>query len=330
VFKKSVDKILKQIEDSKILNQIKTKKVKTDYDLILESEKLRQVKNYSDLLRSIKFFGNTLYVLSFIGLIASTGLSLAGGYKFYTGYALYAFIVAICFIQLVVFKISTLESILRTKFKTHYWSFKLVQYGLLSVSVYFNYLFFMSHGELGNRYITLLLCVLMDMSVIWFVSLAWDAKRFNFSSLDYEDTGLLRMLIFNMLFKLRLKTLKNYKTNLDLIKKEVGTQSKNLEPVLDQVKTLRQPSLEQVKNLDSKNVLKFKNKEVKILDDVKTYLFKTYTPHENIKKFQEDFGLSLSEYRNVLKVLKDENVIYTKNKNTYLHENDNNKDFSTN
>ena len=76
---KDINKILAEIEYNKKLNSAKTEKVKSDYTAILENEKLKELKNKIRLTNSIRFGGFTLYALSFLGLIASTSLSLAGG-----------------------------------------------------------------------------------------------------------------------------------------------------------------------------------------------------------------------------------------------------------
>ena len=223
---KDINKILAEIEYNKKLNSANTEKVKSDYTAIIENEKLKELKNKIRLTNSIRFSGFTLYALSFLGLIASTSLSLAGGYKYYSGIALYAFVVAVVFVQLVIFKVSTFESIIRDKFNRHYFSFKLLQYGLLTVSIYFNYAFFISHMEIQSKWITLVLCILLDVSVIKFVSLAHDNRMLNYSNSENVETqSLFYMIAFNMFFRLRLKTFKAYKDNVKTLKGEVSKEN---------------------------------------------------------------------------------------------------------
>jgi hypothetical protein len=220
---KDINKILAEIEYNKKLNSANTEKVKSDYTAIIENEKLKELKNKIRLTNSIRFSGFTLYALSFLGLIASTSLSMAGGYKYYSGIALYAFVVAVVFVQLVIFKVSTFESIIRDKFNRHYFSFKCLQYGLLTVSIYFNYAFFINHMEIQSKWITLVLCILLDVSVIKFVSLAHDNRMLNYSNSENVETqSLFYMIAFNMFFKLRLKTFKTYKDNVKTLKGEVS------------------------------------------------------------------------------------------------------------
>lgn len=58
-----------------------------------------------------------------------------------------------------------------------------------------------------------------------------------------------------------------------------------------------------------------------IYEKVKMYITENYKPHQRIKKFQFEFNLNLSDYRKFMKRLKEDNVIYTKNRNAYLNVN---------
>jgi hypothetical protein len=73
-----------------------------------------------------------------------------------------------------------------------------------------------------------------------------------------------------------------------------------------------------IKSINGSNEKKSKILEYKKISD---FLINNYKPNERIKKFQSEFSLSISDYRKVLEKLKEENIIYTKNRNTYLQEN---------
>lgn len=56
------------------------------------------------------------------------------------------------------------------------------------------------------------------------------------------------------------------------------------------------------------------NKKSEIIE----FLIQTYRPNQKIEKFQTKFNLTLTNYRKILEQLKEENIIYTQNRNTYL------------
>lgn len=304
-----IDKILNKINFKRQLSGAKSKQVKAEYELMTENEKLKEVKNDVNLVKSIKINGLLLYGLSFLGLVASTSLSLAGGLPYYNGISRTAFIIAICFVQLAIFKASTLETIIKTKFNNHYISFKLLQYGLLSVSVYYNYDFFLKHS-IGFKPITLILCILLDVSTIKFISLAWDSNRLNYSKLDNIETqGLLKMICFNMMFKLKLRTINLYKENVKTLKGSLE-QPKD---VRTNVKTI----LEQPVKTSLNNVINLKT-DVKT-NNVLSFLVKTYKSGDkvDVKTLKQSFNMSAREWQKVKTEIQE---LVTKGTNTYYKE----------
>lgn len=73
-----------------------------------------------------------------------------------------------------------------------------------------------------------------------------------------------------------------------------------------------------IETLDDSNIDK---SEISDYEKISDYLRLNYRPNEKIKKFQSEFNLKISDYRKIMKRLKDEDIIYTKDRNTYLKEN---------
>lgn len=79
--------------------------------------------------------------------------------------------------------------------------------------------------------------------------------------------------------------------------------------------------------ISDQKVLEFSNElQTKVLDqdskkiksEIINFLIQTYRPNQKIDKFQLKFNLTLTNYRKILEQLKEENIIYTQNRNTYL------------
>jgi hypothetical protein len=73
-------------------------------------------------------------------------------------------------------------------------------------------------------------------------------------------------------------------------------------------------NVDKVNRFSNENMWNIDNK----INDIKDFLAKTYQPKQRIKKFMSDFNLSEYEYKIIRDRLKQENFIYTENKNMYL------------
>ena len=108
----------------------------------------------------------------------------------------------------------------------------------------------------------------------------------------------------------KISDLKVEKSKPEIIKSEILEQKsrpileKSEKKVLELSDGLRSRLLDQ----DSKN------KKSEIIE----FLIQTYRPNQKIEKFQTKFNLTLTNYRKILEQLKEENIIYTQNRNTYL------------
>lgn len=176
----------------------------------------------------LRLTGVLLFLLAIIGLIATTTLSISGGANDYTNlnslfksglndylglFKLSGFIVGTIFIQLMIFAVSAIETFIKIKFSRHYSKVLFLQYGLLVVSIYYNNKFFGS-----NSLIKLLLCILLDLSVIKLVSLSMDLITLNYTvptanKKKLETNNILKMWLDNKLFNLKSEIVQTYNQN---------------------------------------------------------------------------------------------------------------------
>jgi len=228
---KKIQSIMDNMEITRAVNTVKLENARFN---VSEKEVLKEINTLnaeSKKERKIQFSGTSIYLLSVLGLIASTSLSIAGGLDMYPKHK-FAFVIAIVFVQLVIFKVSTSTTIIKQNFNSHYDKVKLMQYGLLSVVIFYNYSFFYSYLEdkgILLKVMTFVLCFLMDYSTMQFVSLAFDQKHLNYTHNNEfkDDTNILSMILFNFTFRTRITALKQYQNNINEYK-----SIKNTEPVI--------------------------------------------------------------------------------------------------
>jgi len=196
-----------------------------------------------------KFSGLTIQLLAFLGLTATTAMSISGGIGGFKGDARkFAFAVTLIFAQLTIFKVSTCETIVKRNFNSHYVPLKLIQTGLLLVSINYNYKFFND-----DSIITLLLCILVDTSVIKFVTLAADMKSMR-TEVNQRAYSLLGIVFYNLVANFKLAQIKKYQVNYEKLTQvnplEVSTGVNPLE--------LKEPGLTQEEKLTQANPLELK------------------------------------------------------------------------
>lgn len=129
--------------------------------------------------------GKLLKVFSFCAFLASTCLSLAGGWDIYSqeSLTLFAFVFATVILQSAVFVISTQESRIKEDFKQHILTTQFLKYSLLVVSIYHSYSFF--DVESDNPFqliVSLLMCVALDFITVFVTSLSHDQITLNFNN----------------------------------------------------------------------------------------------------------------------------------------------------
>lgn len=265
---------------------------------------------------STKLSGLTIQLLAFLGLVATTSMSIAGGIGDFKGDTKkFAFAIALIFAQLTIFKVSTCETIVKRNFNGHYIPLKLIQYGLLIVSINYNYKFFSD-----NSIITFLLCVLVDTSVIKFVTLAAD-MRANRTEVNPEAYSLPGIVFYNLIANFRLTQLAKYrvnreklagvnlaKVNPELAKPKVNLAKKNI------VVNRAEPEVNYILDVAGVNLLTEANPK---LAEVQEYINKL-TPDELIKsgEIKTNFGLTKAQWEKIRSELTGIKKVGTKLKKT--------------
>jgi hypothetical protein len=196
------------------------------------------MKKFNSL--GIRFTGLLIFCLAVIGLISTILLSISGGAGDYTNindlfksnsedlngiFKLSGFALTTIFIQLMIFTVSAIKTFIYMKFHRHIFMINLLQNGLLIVSIYYNYLFFGA-----NSFIKLILCILLDLSVIKLVTLSIDLITLNYNYIGKNDVNksFIGMVIFNLTSKFRFNTLRAYNYNqaqLNKVLNEIETTS---------------------------------------------------------------------------------------------------------
>jgi hypothetical protein len=266
------------------------------------------------------------------------------------------------FIQIFIALITKNETNIKNKFKDHYFIVKLLQYGLLYISIKYNYIFF-SEGSKGFSFTVLVLCILFDLGIIKCISLSSDLRRLNYhKDKDYKATNnLLMMIIFNLLSGLRIKTIKDYKNNLrtlnnvlnnnnetlitDNQKQELENPKENETIIITDIQeTIKPNKVKDIPKLDKKEVLKIESPKVvkdnpkdnkpnifkpsdleKDILKVKDYLKIKYTDNDciNMTDLASEFNYNEYKLKKVKELLKEQGITYTNGKKTYLSHQEN-------
>lgn len=144
---------------------------------------------------------------------------------------------------------------------------------------------------------------------------------------------------FDIMFGIKYK--RNYTTTLSMIfailthrpkiiieskYKSLGYKISDLKIEKNKSEISDQNSKPNLKLISDKKVLelsdglqnKISDQNSKIKSEIINFLVQTYRPNQKIEKFQTKFNLTLTNYRKILEQLKEENIIYTQNRNTYL------------
>jgi hypothetical protein len=311
-----------KIELLTIKNDIDIEKINLENKLLNSQNKLLNIKhdnlslkNKNGLFDRLKRSGRVLNTLAIFSFLVSTILSLLSGYNvikdiiMFVGFGL---IMIVC--QFIIFISSKYNTITKDKFFHRYTGLKAMQISLLFVSLTLNIMFI---HECFNSYLMDIiffpLCFILDYSTIYFSGLGYDMKTLTFSN-ETKNLTIFEMLINNLTYNLKSKIIKTYNKNNES-KIEVLNDNKSKTFRLNkEFKPLNIVKSKKVLNKNNESKIEVLNDKSKIIE----FLIKTYKPDQRIKKFQNDFNLSLSEYRKILEQLKEDNIIYTENKNTYL------------
>jgi hypothetical protein len=300
----------------------------------------------------LRIIGLLLFLLAIIGLVATIALSISGGANDYTNinklnnlkdysglFKLSGFIIATIFIQLMIFSISGIETFIKMKFNRHFGKTIILQYGLLIVSIYYNNKFFGA-----NSIIKLLLCILLDLSVIKLVSLSIDLISLNYSFNSFtnkqETNNIFKMFIDNLFYEKVARIKNTYEKNNNLSSKiesskEIKTEIR--EEVLPKSKLKKvikpsnnEPSINNLINFESSKKVNLAKNEAKNFKNLNLanenynkffeYIIKNNEDGniEGYKKIAEKLNISESKAKTIFKKLIENGIICVEGKKTKL------------
>ncbi len=308
-----------KIEDLK--NKIK--RIKTDNDLIVVKRQMKKLQNENKFDLNTRLWGWCFGIIGFLGFLASTAMSITGGLKYYESLGLIAFIIGILFLQLVIYVFCIKESTIKFKFPRYYLIVKLTQFGLLTISINYNFAFYDK-----QNFWNFLLSVLLEVSTILITTVGGDFRQLNYQDRAIiEDGGLFSILAmwrFNKLHKLKVKILEEYNQNLDNLtqpkKLSQNLTKQTLNLTSSKIKTLDNPEFEMVKSELSqpvktevktdlstelrkdKSIILLKEKNLdELRNEIETYLKENFKDGDVVPtgKIREEFGLTESQWKKI-------------------------------
>lgn len=213
-------------------------------------QKIENLKLKKELNQEKTFFtklsGLILWLLCAFGMVASSSIAIAGGYKSYTGFEQYAYIFFIAYVELSIFFVSNFETSIKSKFYRHYTKVKILQIGLLAIIIYLNFNFFLSKMPEDSSWLlkvmTFILCILVDYGTMSFLSLSADRLFYNLSFKTVSYEGLFSKILFNLTYNFRNKIEQKYIENT---KKQLNSfQDRDIKQELTYNKLIENKELE--------------------------------------------------------------------------------------
>jgi len=277
----------------------------------------------------LRITGFFIILLAIIGLIATTLLSISGGAEDYINVNKFlsnqnedlnglmkisGFIITTIFIQLMIFTVSAIKTFIYLKFNRHSITTTILQNGLLIISVYYNYNFFGNDGI-----IKLLLCALLDISVIKLVSLGIDLITLNYSYANQvnENIGFLKMIIYNLSAKYKMNALRKFNYNKAQIN---ALMEKNTEEIKSEKVEAVKPKESMLlleKNTEDKT--EDKNMEKEELINVIYDNLKDNNICPSVSFLKENSSLNDSKINTFKKELRNAGVLTTENRKTIVN-----------
>jgi hypothetical protein len=217
-----IKKIFNKMEVDEAKNQARLQRAKFDLQQKEIYQDINKISKEARIDKKVMRSGLIIYLLTIIGLIASTSIIISVGLKEYKGHS-FAFIAIFIFVELVLYQSYAHSTNIKERFNRYYGILKFMQLGLLFVLIFYNYSFFsnyVSHKSVLLQIATFVLCFLVEFSIMNLVGLANDMRTLNYTYSNdiQEDTSIIKMLLFNLFFKTRINALRQYKKNVRQLK----------------------------------------------------------------------------------------------------------------
>lgn len=318
-----IDKILKRIDDKQKLKEAEFKEVQSDYNLIDENRKIKQLKNEIKSDKWIQIKGWLILIYAFFGTIATTSISIAGGISEYSH--TFIFGLGVVTIQSGLFLLTQNETTIKKKFPDFLSIVKLLQIGLLFLSVRFNYIFFNSSSSFNI--FTLILCICFDVTILKAITISSDFRTLNYHSkkVDFNNMSFIKMILFNLTAKFRINTLRQFNYNKAQFenlaeKKDTSDSQKKEAEKIEVIENHNSPKLFLVKgkeNEKQENTVAEKDKELIIRAIFENKTDENICP--SLSKLENITGVSKTKISKVKKELSREGILTTNNLKTIVN-----------
>lgn len=332
-----IDKILKRIDDKQKLKEAELKEVQSDYNLIDENRKIKQLKNEIKSDKWIQIKGWLILIYAFLGTIATTSISIAGGISEYTH--TFIFGLGVVTIQSGLFLLTQNETTIKKKFPDFLTVVKLLQIGLLFLSVRFNYNFFNS----GNSFnvFTLILCICFDVTILKAITISSDFRTLNYHSkkVDFNNMSFIKMILFNFTAKFRINTLRQFnynKTQFSKLTEKKNTEElQEMEAEKQEVMENKEPSKlllirgnknDDIDNEDINKDIDNENQDNTVVEKDKELITRAIFDNKtddnicpSLAKLEKITGFSKTKISKVKKELANEGILTTSNFKTIVN-----------
>jgi hypothetical protein len=323
-----ITKILNRIEDNKNLKETQLKEVEADYNLIGQNRKIKTLKR--DIKRDFwtQAKGWIIFIYAILGTIATTSISIAGGYTDFEHEIIFG--LGMIVIQSGLFLLTQSLTTIRDNYPRFLIPVKMLQLGLLILSIKFNYNFF--NNSKHFNLITLILCVCFDVTILISIAISADFRSLNFhknNDMDLNNMGFIKMLIFNMTAKWRINILRAFNYNKAQYKKAQKENNIYIDENTS-IKSEMTKGTESQKTIqaDEKKLLKDGKQESFVLSNDRDILLSAIFENkdqENIcpslSKLEDITGLSRAKITRVKKELVDEGILTTEGRKTVVNVN---------
>lgn len=252
-----IDKILKKMNDKNKIKNAELINAENDYKLIDQNRKIDKLKQEAKNDFWIKVKGYLILAYVVLGTISTISISIAGGMDEYKNKFIFG--LAVFTVQTGLFLLTMNETVIKKNYPDYVWILKVLQLGLLTLSIKFNYNFFNPSGEFNI--FTLLLCICFDVTILKSVAISSDFRQLNFheknNSFDFENMSFLKMVWFNLTAKYRMNTLRAFNYNKAQFNK-IKAENKEIE---NNESSLLEKDKEILNNLEGDKQLVIENKE---------------------------------------------------------------------
>ena len=286
-FKKDIRKtnVKNRVENLMLETELKQKEIDA-FKIRMDHDRVESKLNYLESIANTKF----MTVLLFLLMLSSIILTPMGYGLFYVSFLSIALIVVLTIIQILTFYVAAIKTQVYLYFNKSYGVINMITMILVPISIIGNYNTLIKVIRLDTpligQIVTILICIMLDISIITINTLKHDKKYKNFTTPienEMQDKiSILHMLKTIFFDRLRIKlmkpyfeTRKNFKDNLKFFKDNPKNFKDNLKLFKDNSENF-------------KDDLKTSEYSLEILNDFK----------DNPKNFKDNNMNSLSKLEN--------------------------------